>query len=65
MDDIKMTLESENHVRNWRRIKLSHGGTLTLSCSNLFTMTPEERAFILGILEQIEAHERTPVRGDV
>jgi hypothetical protein len=49
---------TEHYRANAKTIKLrTRGAVVTLECSNLFLMSPSERAFVLGLLEQPEAHE--------
>lgn len=49
---------------NKKTIRLaSPTATLTIACSNLFAMAPEDRDFILSLLEKLEAYENG-LKGD-
>ena len=51
-----MGFVDEKHC-NTKTVRLGSGGRLTIDCSNIFTMTPEDRAFVLGILKALEKYE--------
>lgn len=55
-----MSLVDREHEANSKTvaIKSKPRMTLTFSCGNLFTMSQDDRAFVLGILETIERYEQ-------
>lgn len=63
-DDVYIVVEAgeivglvdEKHC-NTKTVRLSGGGRVTLDCSNLFAMVPEERAFVLSLLADLETWE--------
>lgn len=46
---------------NTMTVPIRSGGTVTLDASNLFTMTPEDRAFVLQLVATLEAYIDSPI----